>query len=423
MENKPFTPILLTSQDRADLIAHAVDRVIYCGPGASPHETRSLIEAQRRLPNGKVRVLVDLNTMAFRCGYWGQYTSAQLDELRKLDAVTEVASGLRLGLLVVDSVGFIYTPIAQSIESETGKQSEPNGLQLNADETLKLLDSILTDDSSHAPKRQPITTQVIETVKRQISQPTYVPPKQTRLLEYLREQMKIVQFETGGYQLNRRSLRLPDEVIAVLGTQDREINDRLTASWRLFGTTNRAQNEVDELRSRLENELADLKKKYFKRLSHYGYGLSQNVRPQFEAAWQKFQTETVEAFRQLLKAKVEAMIDDSRNLLQKLLYERWEHGQLEIPATPTLFPQEPREEAQQYINRLVGLVRWPTADEVSSAVVVLKREYDITAALLADKNFIEVLEQAFDFQLADIQQAIEPARPAAAVAPISFSLN
>jgi hypothetical protein len=423
MENKPFTPILLTSQDRAELITHALERVIYCGPGASPNEIQSLIEVQRRLPRGMVRVLVDLNTRAFRCGYWGQHVPAQIDELSKLGAVTEVASGLRLGLLVVDSVGFIYTPIAQSIESETGKQSEPNGLQLNADETLKLLDSILTNDSSHAPKRQPITAQAIETVKRQISQPTYVPPKQTRLLEYLREQMKIVQFETGGYQLNRRSLRLPDEVIAVLGTQDREINDRLTASWRLFGTTNRAQNEVDQLRSRLENELADLKKKYFKRLSHYGYGLSQNVRPQFEAAWQKFQTETVEAFRKLLKSKVEAMIDDSRNLLRRLLQERWEHGQLEIPPKPTLFPQEAHEEAQQYISYLVELVRWPTADEVSGAVVILKREYDITAALLADKNFTTVLEKAFDFKIADVQREIEPTRPAAAVASISFSLN
>lgn len=421
MESKPFTPCVSNSRIRADLIRQAEKQVIYCSPGITALELDALLQIRSRTPLIQVRVLVDFNAEAFRAGYWGEQTSEQIVAISRLGSTIEIAQGLRLGLLIVDAQAFIFTPTAQGIEAEVRENSEPNALRLDADETRRLIISIVTEKPTGAPQRPIVSEEKVMELQAEIKAGNPITPQKQRMLEILRQRVKIIQFEIRGYQIGRRRLDLPQKVIEILGSERDEINERLSASWRLFKNDS-VDKALAEQQNALENDLAKLKKDHLQRLGHYGYGLLESFKPDFEKAWISFQKERVEVYRNTLKEKVGAMITGSQDLLRDLLRERVNSGRLDVPSAKTLFKKSKEEEVNNYIERLVQMVKWPKPEEISKEVVVKLREYDITLGLLEDKEFVGELEKALEFNLEDLLKQSET-QHLKVTQPFPFSIN
>jgi len=407
VQSKPFAPCILTSTQRTEAIRKAQKRVVYCGPGISTEELDAILSVKPHLSHGSLQVLVDLNLSAFQAGYWGEFEPAKLKDLLGLQGHAEQASGFRLGILIVDESAYLYTPTPLSLESDKLASREPNCLLLDPEETQKLYGSIVSESREGSiPQRPPISAAAIGQVTQQLLATSYTPPSQKRVLDRLRERLSIVQFQVSGYQLSRRNLQLPREVVEVLGSQEKGVNERLMASWRVFKPE--ADKELAGLQTELDKTLAEIKKKYLKRLSHYGFGLAHNVQPDFDAAWNRFQEEQVAAYQVKLRDQVDALIHDSQRQLKQLLMERATSGQLKIPKSPSLFERSDEEERAQYVHRLVDSVRWPKPDEVAEGVHFKMWSLDIAPELLGDQQFVGELEKEFNFKLSDLEDNATP---------------
>lgn len=423
MIEKPFTPCVLTSGQRASRIQQAQNRVILCSPGIGPREATALISVQQRLAPAAVRVLADFSPEAFRIGYWGDQSPADVAQLAGCLAHAEIAHGLRLGLLIVDDEGFIFVATAESLETKPADAQEPNALRLDQRVTEQLLESITSRTGESRVNRPRLTVEATKEVAQQVAARRVSKPTDNRLLDLMRQRICIVQFEVHGYQLSRRSLSLPPEIVSALGSKNQQISSRITASWRVFDADGANNAKTGELQKKVNEELTALKNKHLKSLSHYGFGLVLDEQPRFEAAWKVFQEGTVQGYRKCLLETVNALVQESRGLLKTLLQERADSGQLAVPHSPSLFPKPPEVERDNYIEWLLNRVKWPSAEEVSAGVAIKKRHYDLTADLLQDEEFIRELEKAFGDDFAQIRKLAEEKPASPTESKFSFSVN
>lgn len=104
----------------------------------------------------------------------------------------------------------------------------------------------------------------------------------------LRNQLKLVTLHVEGYKFQNRTLALPNEVVEILGSDSRQINEYLQASWRIF--TERVDKEMQELQSGLRQQVEEIRKAYLKPLGHFGSGLLTTQMPDFESDLEKLQS-------------------------------------------------------------------------------------------------------------------------------------
>lgn len=423
MNPSPYALRISTSRQRSDMIDRAQKSILYCAPGITALELKALVNAYSRLANGAVRLFVDFQSDAVKNGWWGDCSPEDLSVLLELDPPPQIAKHWRLGLLVVDDEAIIFAPAPQTLEAERGDSTEPNALWFDTIETKRLLDSV-TVPKDQAPKRPIVSSDQVKEIQKELAETLSLKPSQHRVLDVLRKRVKIIQFEVRGYQLDRRKLQLPEQVIKVLGSERQDINERLAASWKLFKADANQERTTSNQQKEFEKQLDELKDKYLVRLKHYGFGLVESARAEFEKAWEDFENQKVMQYRAAVQERVGGMIENSRNLLRQLLMERAAAGRLELPPIKTLFPQSKEEREKEYIENLIASVGWPEPDEVATDVVVKRREYDITESLLRDEEFIELLEKTLKFKLEDLQEtAQEQVQPTMVPSMIPFSLN
>lgn len=413
--NNSFALCWINSKGRAEKIGGATRRVIYGAPGATPDELAALIQAHERLEENAVTLLVDLDWSTINAGYWGQVQPNQLQALDSFGKSASVASGLRLGLLVVDDETFVFAPTPQRIEQERETSAEPNALRLNAEMTELFLSCILAPREAVSEPRPPITSKHVKEIQNALKENKPIAFEQVRVLDVLRERLKIIQFEVRGYKIEQRSLQLPEDVIAVLGSTKKEINQRLRASWQLFQRDMDAglHGAQEEIKTRLE----EFKDKPLRSLGHYGYGLVGEDQADFDKAWQEFQGKQVEEYRVLVMNRVGAMIEQSKDLLRELLLDRIQSGRLIVPTRHTLVRQTDEERAKSYVDSLIRSVKWPTPEQVAEGIVIKVRQYDVTEQLLNDQEFVKKVEEAFECKLEDLLKSHESEKRAAKLLP------
>lgn len=415
---KPFTLCRIGVSERVALIQQARVRILFCSPGLSACEINALVEAKRRLPAGAMHLLVDLQKATLNCGYWGDLDSEQLSKLHELTDCTELAPGFRLAIIVADDCGYLYTPIAESVDDEISRGHEPNALLLNPEEIIRLLDSIVirpvlsvsSENETQAktvkvPLRAALDINMIDEAAQELA--THALPNTSRihLTKFLQQKMKIVQFEVGGYKLTRRKLQLPKEVSQTLAAQDEQIAARLNATWQVFADG--TGEELDNLQKGIETDLQKIKKTYLVSLGHYGYAFTVDEREKYEKAWHTFQKDKVDAYKQAVNAKVQQLIDQSKDILAELLIQNIRDGKLEIVNKPSLILRSEAENLQSFVKRLVDSVKWPTIADLTNSIVVKYRLYDVTVELLDDEEFITQLCHAFKCSLDDLIEQLD----------------
>lgn len=419
MPNKPFKPVRCNSILRADLISRAADRIVYIAPGITEIEVQAIAKKQDRLPAGAIQLFLDISASSFTAGFWGDLTPDRLVQLGLNLEQAREANGLRLGILFVDKVSWIFMPTPQSVEHEPGG-IEPNCLELDEEATRLLWVSIISADGQTAQRRPTINEAALDKVQSEIIASGAIAPSQKLLVDLIRPMIKIIQFEVRGYKLTSHTIRLPREVIDLIGSSDKSINERINADWKMFST--KEEHELEDMQHRIESEIDALKKKHLVHLGHYGFGLLHADYKDFQSAWKELEDNRVVEFRTLICEKYQMMVNRSQELLKKLIKERIVKGTLVIPKQKTLFPISADEEIDLFINSVIGRVAWPKAEDILNKLVIKYREYDISERLLQDKEFIRLFESFFG-KLEDIVSRVEakPTKPAFDIN--GFSLN
>lgn len=418
MGEKAFRPGISTTRIRTDLLSKANSRIIYCAPGISEIEIKAILQAQDNHPDMTIQLLLDVSAISFSNGYWGELSPNTLQKYEKIFIHSNVANDLRLGILIIDNLSWIYTPTPQSIEFETSGR-EPNALELNEMATRLLSESLLAQSSQPGTVRPRIDSAELAAVQREIIISGTPSPGQRREIDIIRPLLKIIQFEVRGYKLTQHRIQLPREIIDIIGSSDREINERINADWKMFSDD---EVELLKIQKNIEREIEGIKNQYLVRFGHFGFGLGQQEREGFLRAWKHLEDDKIPAFKEAIKEKYSAMVARSQSMLRKLLEERINSGTLQIPNQKSLLPLSAREGIEIFLDKIIKRVKWPSEEAVLEKLEITYREFDISERLLSDPKFISFFEIQFGSIDSIVRRAYpKPTRPA--TDGYHFSLN
>ena len=106
--------ININSRYLADKIHSSGERVIYVSPGIDEVIASALINVSKKIGVDKVAVLLDVSESVLRYGY-GNIDGITL--LKENDIPIKNAGGTRIGALICDNEGVIFTPTPLLIEA------------------------------------------------------------------------------------------------------------------------------------------------------------------------------------------------------------------------------------------------------------------------------------------------------------------
>lgn len=123
----------LDAKTIAEIISKAKESICYAAPGIFSEIADALAEVSQRIGTESITVCLDLNEEVYRLGY-GDIEA--LTTLRKSHIKLNSSLGLRVGIIIVDDIGYMFTPTALRLEA---------GQQSGAKNAVRLLESQITE--------------------------------------------------------------------------------------------------------------------------------------------------------------------------------------------------------------------------------------------------------------------------------------
>jgi hypothetical protein len=146
MANKTF--ILLAPHQISKIIHSATKRVILACAGINADVAASIIGAVDRCGADNVALITDLDEDVYRLGY-GHFDGITL--LKEKMVPIRKAPGLRIGILVCDDDGWVFSTPPLLVEDIKGNDKEPNAVRVSTEQAEAFVRVIVPTDTSAAP--------------------------------------------------------------------------------------------------------------------------------------------------------------------------------------------------------------------------------------------------------------------------------
>jgi hypothetical protein len=137
MQNRTF--ISLTSDRIAEKIMAAKDCVIFVAPGLDEIIANAIVHSSNAIGVDNVTICVDLDEKPCRLGYG---TIEAVACIKECNIQVRHADNIRIGVLVCDDKGWIFTPTPLLIEAGSKNDYEPNAIRASDTQIKKLIQSI-----------------------------------------------------------------------------------------------------------------------------------------------------------------------------------------------------------------------------------------------------------------------------------------
>ncbi len=124
------------SERMAHEISLAEQTVCYAAPGILEKPAEALAELARKIGPEMISVCLDFDEHVMRMGFG---TIEAVEKLKNADIEVRTMSGLRIGLIVIDDSGYIFTPTALYLEADKRSDSAPNAVRLSEDQVKMTL--------------------------------------------------------------------------------------------------------------------------------------------------------------------------------------------------------------------------------------------------------------------------------------------
>jgi len=295
MKKDPKVFLAMDEELAAALIKRAERTVMYAAPSVSTQIADAILRQKQHHPSLKARVIVDPDADVLRLGY-GEIGGIKM--LRRDEIDVRSAKGLRIGVLLVDDRSWIFTPTPKIIldeptdadwnavnvtpaytkwllyaiapdEAITNEVRErlaaPGGLdELLAEERTsdeaeddEILDEEIVERAFNAEARrpqigeEPLTRAHVEKMDKEIEAR---PPKQfdaAREILVYNSYLQFVEMSFVGGRLSARTIRLPEDLLRVVGSPDTMV--QITATCKLFENIDNICPEVKEFETRVSD--------------------------------------------------------------------------------------------------------------------------------------------------------------------------
>lgn len=391
----------LDSARIAALIRNARHSVCYAGPGIQIEPAMAMTQVVQQLGPEMITVSVDFDERVMRMGYGA---IAAVKHLRDAKIVVNSVPGLRTAMVIVDDIGFIFTPTALYLESEPRGRAAPNAMRLSqqqvaealarlspAAKAIALAQATTPEDRSRIAAlpvetgAAPITASQFTTVETRLREAPPVRFDIARQVRVFEAYLQYVELTLTGAAIQRHRVAIPSALQKLGGSK--ELEGRLRTTFELIEQGSKLSSKG------IEDELNDIRKNFTPSLG------KDHGRVVLKAAKPRLIERLVE-----LKAKLKVHQQTVATELQKQLDESREQiVQYYLPIVTANPPDSllgqltrpPNEEDSRYwLNSSLSAV-FPSAEQLIQKMQLDERFKDVTFETLNRPDFLDCVKNAF----------------------------
>ena len=392
----------LSSQGIAELIHTAQVSVCYAAPGIQSVVAKAMVTTGGRLGLEMLTVCLDFDERVMRMGY-GEFSAVQL--LRDAGISLSSSPGMRTALVIVDEVGFIFTPTALYLEAEPTGSAAPNAIRMSCDQVAEALARLSPAARTIAVARAKTTEEKnrIETLPLDVGsariddeQFTEVginlkeaPPVRFDLARQVRvfePYLQYVELSLTGAAIQRHRLAIPPNIQKLGGGEDLE--KRLHTTFDLIEKGSKLSSKP------LEEALNEIRKNFTPSLG------KDHGRVVLKAA-KAHLIKRLAVFREKLKKHQTDVATELQKHLDKSRDEIIAYYLPRVVETPPdallgqLLNGNPSEDdARYWLKEELDLV-FPNAEALIQEMKLEERYKDVTFETLNRKDFLESVKVAF----------------------------
>jgi hypothetical protein len=220
-----------------DAIGRARERLVFIAPGLRPTVATALANAMATVPAGAIHLVLDVDAEVARLGY-GDKDFKGMEMLQAAAAAHSLTvnhhPGIRIGLLIADETTLIYSPAAESIETDNRQPDKPNAILLQGELPKSLANACALGEDGHATLevgKDAIDARNVAAVKSDLAARPAKDFNVARIERVFSSMLQYVEFEIENYKLTTRTLRLDAELF---GVKDEAVSKRLASRYHLF---------------------------------------------------------------------------------------------------------------------------------------------------------------------------------------------
>jgi hypothetical protein len=328
---------------------------------------------------------------------------ASVNMLREAGILVTSAPGLRIGLVLIDQRGFIFTPTALYLEADHRLAEAPNAMRLSRDQATEAVARLSPAAKSIAiafaktdEERQRISQHAIEVPSQPITAPQFAivrerlneaPPAQFDIARQVRvfsAYLQYVELKLSGAAIQRHRLAIPPSIQKLGSSADLE--GRLRTTFELIEKRGSLSSKA------LEDALNEIRKNFTRPLGKdHGRVTLKASKPHLKNRLETFRNE-LKTHQEKIEKELQGHLNDSRKQIVDYYLPQ-------VIANPpdALLGQVLRvseDNARAWLDREVNRV-FPLAEVLIQKMQLEERYKDVTFETLNQKDFLEAVKKAF----------------------------
>lgn len=380
------TFVAIADKKMALLIERANRRVVVAAPAIRDRTADAIVAIVDQIGADNLDVVLDCDEEVFRLGYGNLQA---VERLRAAGINVRQASGLRVGLLIVDDRAWVYSPTALYVEAEVHSDETPNAVTLSAAEVEHLLPSVVANYEGEVAVEigcEAVSDAKVSEVAESLENAPPIAFDVARQVRVFEPYIQYVEVSLKGCAIQRRRLEVPNSIQGLDPNAD--LSSRLHTRFDLI------EKSSDVSSKSLERELEEIRKNFTRALGKpWGRVLLRSARKMFDARIEQFR-EKLAAHKQKVKQELSDVLGESR---QKLI----EHFLPLVKASPPdvfmgrLATEKPSDDQFRAILGAELDRKFPGAEELLTDMQLEVQFRDVTYETLNEDGFAESLREAY----------------------------
>ncbi len=385
----------LTTTKMAELVGMAQCAVCFAGPGLQDPLANALSSKGAEIGADLITVCVDFDERVFRMGFG---TLAAVEVLRKSGIEVTSAPGLRMGLLIVDDVGYTFTPTALLLEGESAGSKGMNEMRLlpaQAKEAMARLSpaakAVAIVLAKTEQERQTIRDIVVESepalikdeafaaVSKAIASAPLVKFDVTRQVRVYSALLQYVTVNLKNASIDRKRIGIPASILKLGGTDG--LQGRLKSTFDLIEKSSALSSGP------LTKLVEELRRNFTPSIGNGDRVMLKSAKAKFEERVTVIRSE-LEAYQARLEDTIEAELKKSKEAIIAF-YEPVAKAN-PPDAAHGLFGSDVREWLKHELEKT-----FPTARSLVSKMTLEVDYKDVTFETLQSLKFLEAVRSAF----------------------------
>lgn len=398
-----MTGALFSSLDScaiASVMRSARHSICYAAPGIQLDPATALAEVAARLGPELITICLDFDERVLRMGF-GDLAAVKV--LREAGIVVSSTPGLRTGLLIVDHVGYIFTPTALYLEADNRSADTFNAMRLSKEQVSEALARLSpaakliaiamakTEDERETIRQQtvdlpstPVLAAAIQQVERSLAEAPPVRFDVARQVRVYSAYLQYVELSLTGAAIQRHRIAIPPAFQNLGGAKDLE--GRMRTTFDLIEKGGKLSSKV------LEDELNSIRKAFTRPLGkRHGRVALKAAKVHLEARIDAFRERLIN-HQETVKSELQAKLDESR----RQIVDYYAPIVVQNPPDAILgqFVEIGENEAKLWLDGELCRV-FPKASELLDQMQLDIGYKDVTYETLNQPDFLDAIKTAF----------------------------